>query len=265
MMHFMMCSKNKFQNIENGRSHTIDMIRGFALLWMTCFHAAFDANYFGWLDADFRGSIFWTAQRSMIVGLFILCAGYVQALAIQRNQSWKRFFYRWSQIVFCSGLVTVGSIFIFPESYIYFGVLHGIAVMLILVRCLLIFDKKWILWLALLMGAFPYIFLLFSNQRWIDLFGNSSLLWVGLSAKKPNTEDFLPIFPWLGVMLLGAALAFSSLDKQFNNITYLWTIEKKCNLLVFLGRHSLMYYMLHQLVLFSLFGVIYFLLHGSWK
>jgi hypothetical protein len=46
-----------------------------------------------------------------------------------------QFWRRWAQVAGCAVLVSLGSAFMFPRSWIHFGVLHGIAVMLILARC----------------------------------------------------------------------------------------------------------------------------------
>ena len=58
----------------------------------------------------------------------------LEAVATHRGQTWAQFGRRWIQIVGCALLVTAGSAWMFPQSFIYFGVLHGMAVMLVLVR-----------------------------------------------------------------------------------------------------------------------------------
>ena len=52
----------------------------------------------------------------------------------QQRQGWPRFWRRWLQIAGCALLVSLGSAWMFPRSYISFGVLHGIALMLIVTR-----------------------------------------------------------------------------------------------------------------------------------
>ena len=105
------------------------------MVWMTLFHFSFDLSHYGLLTGqNFYTEVFWTAQRTAIVSLFLLCAGMGQGLAHEQQLGWSRFFGRWWRIVACAALVSAGSWWIFPRSWISFGVLHGIAVMLVLTR-----------------------------------------------------------------------------------------------------------------------------------
>jgi len=119
----------KFQRFD-----ALDALRGLAMLWMTGFHFVFDLNHFGWVIQDFYRDPFWTWQRTLIVSLFLLCAGMGQAIAAAQGQSWQRFWRRWAWVAGAALLVSMGSWLVFPNSFIYFGVLHGLALMLIVVR-----------------------------------------------------------------------------------------------------------------------------------
>jgi len=128
-----------------GRLDAIDTLRGVALLWMTLYHFFFDLNNFRYLRLDFYHDPFWTLQRTVILSLFLCCAGLGQAVAVQRGQSWPRFWRRWIWLALCAALVSAGSMLMFPKSFIYFGVLHGMAVMLIIARLMARFG----IWLIL--------------------------------------------------------------------------------------------------------------------
>ena len=116
------------------RFDAVDALRGSAMVWMTIFHFCFDLSHFGYWVQDFRNDPVWIGQRTMIVSLFLFCAGLGQAIAVHQGQGWDRFGRRWLQIAACALLVSAGSFAMFPRSFIYFGVLHGIAVMLVVVR-----------------------------------------------------------------------------------------------------------------------------------
>ena len=116
------------------RYASIDALRGAAMVWMTVFHFGFDLAHFGLWNQNFRLDPFWTLQRTAIVSLFLFCAGFSQAVAAHHGQDWARFWKRWVQIAGCAVLVSVGSYAMFTTSFIYFGVLHGMAVMLIVAR-----------------------------------------------------------------------------------------------------------------------------------
>ena len=116
------------------RLDRIDALRAVAMLWMTAYHFAFDLDHFRLIDQDFHRDPFWTWQRTAIVSLFLFTAGLSQAVALAQGQGWPRFWRRWGQVAGAALLVSAGSALMFPSTFIYFGVLHGIAVMLILVR-----------------------------------------------------------------------------------------------------------------------------------
>ena len=133
------------------RYDSIDTLRGVAIVWMTAFHFCFDLNHFGWIRQDFYRDPVWTGQRTAIVSLFLFCAGLGQAVAVVQGQSWPRFWRRWVKIALCALLVTAGSWWMYPRSFIYFGVLHGIAAMLIVVRG----TANWGRWPGWAAGACP--------------------------------------------------------------------------------------------------------------
>ena len=122
------------------RYSSIDTLRGIAIVWMTLFHFCFDLNHFGWIKQQMLTDPVWTVQRTLIVSLFLFCAGLGQAAALSRGEPDQifglAFWRRWAQVAGAALLVSAGSWWMFGKGYIYFGVLHGIAVMLILLRCL---------------------------------------------------------------------------------------------------------------------------------
>jgi uncharacterized membrane protein len=229
------------------RFDRIDALRGFAIVWMTVFHFCFDLNHFGWLRQDFHRDPFWTVQRTLIVSLFLFCAGMGQAIAVAQGQDARRFWRRWGQVAACALLVTAGSWLMFPRSFIYFGVLHGIAVMLVIVR----FTAGWGPWLWLagavaitLPQLAPWLHGLSPEFRLLD---TRALNWLGLVSRKPFTEDYVPVLPWLGVMWWGMAAGTWAMRERLA-----WMqgpIARAALPLAFLGRWSLSWYMLHQPVL----------------
>ena len=220
------------------------------MVWMTVFHFCFDLQHFGYFKADFYTDPVWTLQRSAIVSLFLFCAGISQAVAVQQGQTWPRFWKRWRLIAFCAALVTVGSYLMYPGSFIYFGVLHGIALMLVIVRL----TAGWGRWLWLL-GCLPWLLYWaapYIHAAWAGFeFLNSPMFnWLGLVSRKPVTEDYVPLAPWLGVMWWGFAAGTWAL--KHHTSWFQGQLTQGGRALAVLGRWSLSYYMLHQPVLIGL-------------
>jgi uncharacterized membrane protein len=232
------------------RFNALDALRGMAIVWMTAYHFCFDLNHLGYLRQDFYADPFWTWQRTAIVSLFLFTAGLGQAVAVNQGQSWRRFWRRWAQIAGCALLVSAGSYVMFPNSFIYFGVLHGMAVMLLIVRL----TATWGAWLWLLgVLAIAMKFIAgYAHFYWTGAgFLNGNYFnWLGLISRKPFTEDYVPLIPWLGVMWWGMAAGQWILRRR----PHWLQIETGAagRPLAWLGRWSLSYYLLHQPVLIGL-------------
>ena len=208
---------------------------------MAVFHFCFDLNHFGlWEPRQFfTRDPFWTTQRTVIVSLFLLCAGLGQAVALQHVRGWsfdRRFWRRWAQVAGCALLVSAGSALMFPASWISFGVLHGIAVMLVVARLAApLRTGLWLLGAASLLLPWLWRHPVF-DSRWTN--------WVGLVTFKPVTEDYVPLLPWLGVVLWGLAAGQWLLRQRPELLG--GGLPAALRPLAALGRWSLSFYMLHQ-------------------
>ena len=232
------------------RHDRIDALRGAAIAWMTAYHFFFDLNHFRFIREDFYRDPFWTWQRTAIVSLFLFCAGLGQAVATRQGQGWPRFWRRWLQVAGCALLVTAGSWLMFPRTFIYFGVLHGIAVMLVIVR-LTAGGSRW-LWLAgALAIAAPFVARALPGP---EILNAPMLNWLGWISRKPATEDYVPLLPWLGVMWWGMA-AGQWLLRQRPGLVQ-GPIAAPLRPLAWMGRWSLAWYMLHQPVLIGLLALL---------
>jgi uncharacterized membrane protein len=144
----------------------------------------------------------------------------------------------------------------FPNSFIYFGILHGMALMLIVVR-LLSGAGRWLWLLGVVALALPWAAAQ-AHAAWpagLDFLNARTFNWLGLISRKPITEDYAPLFPWLGVMCFGMAAGQWVLRQH---ATALERVGQRLSQgaaavplrgLALLGRWSLSYYLVHQPVL----------------
>ncbi|WP_294638816.1 DUF1624 domain-containing protein [uncultured Aquabacterium sp.] len=246
-----MVARSALHPLASPRFDRLDRLRGLALLWMAAFHFCFDLANWRLIQANFYADPLWTTQRTCILSLFLLCAGAGQAIAVHQGQTWARFWRRWAQVAGCALLVTLGSMAMFPRSFIYFGVLHGMAVMLLVARLTAGWGRG--LWVA---GAvaivLPHVFQhpVF-DAAWLD--------WTGLMTRKPITEDHVPLLPWLGVMWWGLAATqwmlahrpgwlqgSDAATRASGDNTHPAQTPLFPRVLSTLGRWSLTFYMVHQ-------------------
>jgi uncharacterized membrane protein len=239
---------NATASFPTTRFDRLDALRGAAIVWMALFHFGFDLNMLGLIKPrqNFFQDPLWTYQRTCIVSLFLICAGMGQAVAVHAGQTWPRFWRRWAQVAGCAVLVSVGSAFMFPKSWISFGVLHGVTVMLVVVRTLAPGLKKMSArtWPLLLLGAAFLVLPLLIQHPFFD---TRLTNWVGLTTHKPITEDWVPVLPWLGVMCWGFALGQWLVQHQ--PAMFSGDVPPMLRPLAGLGRWSLSFYILHQPVL----------------
>jgi uncharacterized membrane protein len=222
------------------RLRSIDNLRGLAIVAMIAYHFSFDLAYFGLTKANFYRDPFWLSSRTVILSSFLLLAGVSLVLAERHGQTRAHFWRHVLRIAGCALLVSIASYLVFPKSYIWFGVLHAIAVSLVLIRPL---ASRPLVALALGIAVIAA-----GNLVTAPAFDQKMLGWIGFATIKPVTEDYVPLFPWTGVMLVGIALGHALARNEFRAVA---PIARLPGPLAMLGRHSLAVYMIHQPLLLA--------------
>lgn len=215
----------------------LDVLRGIAIVAMAAYHFSWDLDIVRLAEVPLLTHPFWLAARMVILSSFLLLVGVGQALAFRAGQPLRRAGWRLARIVGAAALVSLGSYLAFPGAWIFFGVLHHIAVASVLCLALVRLPRWALLVLAATCLALPH---LVSSP----VFARSWLLWAGLAPWPPITNDYVPIFPWLGVVLAGLAWPEPVLALAR------WLDVGRT--LGFAGRHALLIYLVHQPILLGL-------------
>ncbi|MDO8349953.1 MAG: heparan-alpha-glucosaminide N-acetyltransferase [Gallionella sp.] len=223
----------------------IDALRGFAIVLMIAYHFSFDLNYHGWIHQDFNNAPFWLTARAAIVSLFLLLVGISLVLNAQRPDS-TSFWRRQGRLLAACLAVSLGSYLMFPESFIFFGILHFILFASLAGRLFvrLHYTNLAVAVLVLAAGWF------YSNP----LFNAPPLQWLGFMTYKPLTEDYVPFFPWFGVVLAGIFIGKLIFSKPYPALPA--GPRPGLRQLAFAGRHSLLIYLLHQPVLLGILTLV---------
>ena len=241
-------------NSYGKRYHLLDGIRGATLISMIAYHAAWDLVYIagvGWPWYHTQGAYYW--QQS-ICWTFILLSGFCMNLS----------FHKWKRGLVVSGgglLVTAVTLVFMYEDRVIFGVLTFLGCAMLLTALL----ERWLKKVHAVIGfaASAYLFYLFREV-------NSGFLQIlpGMTAALPETlyrglpatflgftesgfysTDYFSLLPWIFLFWCGFYLGILlQKDGTMNSRIMMWNVKP----LSFLGRNSLLVYLLHQPVLYML-------------
>lgn len=215
----------------------VDTLRGVAIVLMVIFHFCFDLGHLGLADFDFYNDRFWLHARTFILSSFLFLVGVGLVLATASGFRWKRYFRRLGLLFAGAMLVSLSTWWMFAERYVFFGVLHFIALASILALPFLR-AGRWNLFLGI-----GFLLLAASYQSaWFDQPGWQ---WIGLVTYKPPTEDYVPLLPWFGVVLLGV-YAGPLMQRLAERLQSSLRDKKLIGYLAAAGRYSLWIYLLHQ-------------------
>jgi uncharacterized membrane protein len=229
-----------------GRRDIVDVFRALSLLGMVGYHLIWDLAYFGFVDRYVPFVPLMRVYSHSVASAFLALVGVSLALAHRDGPRFRAFFWRLAKIVAAAALVTVGSLIFAPEFAIRFGILHCIAAASFFAAPLL----RAPIGVAFVAGWAAIVAPQFIHSA--DL-NTPALLWLGLGTQEPSTLDWRPLLPWAGVAWVGFDLARLALPKIETNNLWLWQAKSApARGVAFLGRHSLAFYLIHQLVLLGL-------------
>jgi uncharacterized membrane protein len=242
----------------SARIGAVDALRGAAICMMIVYHAAFDLNWFHVISTDFNHHPFWLCLRDLIVGSFLLLVGVSLVLAYRAGISRRRFWRRIVLIGACALLVTASSYAAFPNTFITFGILHCIAVSSILAWPLVRFPRAALIAGIVVIAVGAAIGVTLFDAPWLTgvaLLDLPWLNWVGLVTHRPATEDYVPMLPWFGVVLVGIGLGAWLVERRLRALQRISGTSP--GWLTWLGRHSLLVYMVHQPIMIGILRVLH--------
>jgi uncharacterized membrane protein len=224
----------------------VDAARGTAILAMFVFHLTWDLAYFGYIDSQFVYERAFAIFAHIIGCTFLAIAGLSLVLAHAPRFRAPAYLRHLAIIIVAAAAVSLATYIFVPEGFIFFGILHCIA-LATLIALPFLFLPWWVAaFVAALALAAPHFLVspAFDAPVW---------WWTGLSTFEPRTNDYRPILPWLGILLCGVAAM--KIGDRFNVRSRLahWQPQDLVSRgLIFGGRHSLAIYLVHQPVFFGL-------------
>ena len=237
---------------DKKRVEILDAWRGAAILFMVIYHILFDLDMLGF---EWASPIFESQATAEIfdAATFIAIAGLCCSLS--RSNA-----LRGAQLLCVSVLMTAGTMIVDYRAPITFGVLHLLSIsMLVWAAGEKFFKKLPKIPMAILCGAlYAFTFNVkngyFGFGKWSipvpEFLTYRSRLYVfGFIDQSYAALDYFPLLPHLFLFLGAAFLGCVLLKKELPAFCY-----KKVPFLSFLGKHSLLIYLVHQPVCY---GIIY--------
>lgn len=240
---------------EYKRLHTLDELRGIAIILMVLYHVLYSMTFI--FSLEFAYNIMWHAVKfqPVIPIMFITLCGIVCSLS--RNN-----LNRGIKIFAIAIVITIVTAVFMPSNAIIFGILHFLGVALILYALL----EKWILKLPVSVGMvislllfivlynIPSGYIGFRGLLYFELptqlYSCYPLFLIGLPTSSFSSSDYFPLIPNIFLFLFGIYTGKLIKEKGAPQFMY----RSLCPPLAFLGRHSLFIYIIHQPIII---GVLY--------
>ncbi len=231
----------------------VDSLRGLAIIMMITYHFLYDLTFFGVYSFEVYSGFLWYFAR-VTAFTFIFLMGVSLTLSNSRAEItgeyiegglFRKYLIRGLKIFSLGLLITLATWIFIPQEFIIFGVLHFIGIAIILAYPFM--KRKY---LNLIMGISCIIMGIYLGSFTFDF---NWLVWLGFIPNNLQTIDYFPIIPWFGVVLLGlffGGLLYRNYQRQYKlpDLSKTYPVRG----FSFLGKNSLIIYLIHQPVLIIL-------------
>lgn len=229
----------------------LDLARGAAVVAMVVYHTAWDLSALRLIETEVTEHLGWSLFARAIAASFLVLSGMALALAHPGASRLAAFARRLALIAGAAALISVATFFAFPQSWIFFGILHNIALSSVVALPFLRLPWPAAALAALLVWAAPAAIASLGTPPILEA---PLLAFLGFGSRLPLTNDFVTVFPWTGFLLAGTALVRARPPVPAADAPPSGRFARG---LAAIGRHSLAIYLLHQPLIYgALFGLV---------
>ena len=232
----------------------IDEVRGLAIISMVAYHFVYD------MVMIFRRDWPWFFEKNTAIWQAATAITFI-AIAGVCTQYSGRPFLRALKICGCALLITAATYFVYPDQLIMFGILHFLGVSMLIYavfRRLLVKVNPWpgfivsIILMAVTWNISKGIIGIGAMTVNIpDSVFNNYWLFPLVYIPSFISADYFPLFPYFFIFMAGSYLGYG-----FKRLTEIFSKEH-IKPLCLIGRHSLIIYMTHQLIIFGALTLVF--------
>lgn len=249
------------------RIHFMDEVRGFAVLCMIFYHTFYLlGTFFNWQWANDFFEFFMPIQP-IFAGIFIFICGI--SCSLSKNNLKRGAILLAVALGFTLVTAVVMPAMGFVECEIYFGILHFLAVSILIYALISKAVFRLQPFIGILTCAVLYAFTsgigegvlrygeLISVTLPESLYNGNALMVLGIHSRDFFSADYFPLFPDIFIFFAGVFSGIYLSMKGFPG----WTGEKRIPFLAFLGRNALLIYVVHMPVIYALGYLINFIVN----
>lgn len=218
----------------------IDLFRSIAIILMVVFHTVYDLSEFVGVNVDYRSG-FWYWEGKSAALIFIFLAGISSGLS---RSTVKRGL---KVLAFAMAITLVTYIF-FREEFIRFGILHLLAVGMILFPLLKRMNNV----LLFISGA---VIALAAIPVKANFTATGLLLPFGVMYRGFATLDYYPLIPYISVFILGILVY----KLYYYNKQSLFKFSFENEFISVVSRNSLTIYLIHQPIILGMIFLLKFI------
>lgn len=238
--------------MKSERIPIIDEVRGLSIILMVIYHFFYDLVVIFNVHIALFYTDFIYSLVMLFAGTFIFISG---ASSVFSKNNLKR-----GAICFVFGIIiTIVTMFAVPGQLDLFGILHMLGICMMLFPVIERLTEKVPSKIGLMLFALIFLFLFNVPNGYIGLFGikvfdipavfysQSFLFPVGLPGIGFSSSDYFPLVPWLFLFVCGSFFGRLAKERCFSESFY----RSRVKPLAFVGRHTMIIYLLHQPILFG--------------
>lgn len=249
------------------RIYLLDIIRGILIIYVVYYHFMYDLNDILGHDIPYLYSDWFSTIRDCMSGSLIFISGI--SCNFSRNN-----LKRGVRTLIIALLLSIVTMVVMPSQTIVFGILHLLGTMMTLYglgECVVgvpaaVFDKKKMYIRIVLMLVFMFLFFacrdiyygqvgfgsVMVNMPAFLYGGKNYFLYIMGFGQQLFSADYYPVIPWGFLFLAGAMIGYVFKCKNLPGFLY----KNFCRPLAFIGRHTMIIYLVHQPLLFGIFMLV---------